>query len=90
MSGSSESLERKLGKPDWKQWWPVYGLFQEAIDEREGRPIVGVEVSEGGTKRIKPLTYIGNSLYQSASIVAFSALSACGIYEVKNLVSQLF
>jgi len=39
------NLEQKVGKPDWKQWLPVYGTYQVMKDYNDGRPILGEEDS---------------------------------------------
>ena len=39
MESTSESLEERLDeKPDWKQWIPVYGIYQIKRDLDEGKP----------------------------------------------------
>ena len=35
-----ETLESKIGKPDWKQWLPVYGLYQVMRDNLKGKPSI--------------------------------------------------
>ncbi len=35
--------EDKVGKPDWKQWLPVYGTYQTIKDYNAGKPVLGEE-----------------------------------------------
>ncbi len=40
MENKVESLEKKLEKPDWKQWLPVYGIAQIFKDGAARKPRV--------------------------------------------------
>jgi hypothetical protein len=60
----SESLERKLEEPDWKQWLPVYGLIQTLRDIHNGKPTIleNSEFTKGlgffGYQVVSPTTII--------------------------------
>jgi hypothetical protein len=60
-----DSLEKKLEKADWKQWLPIYGLYQLHQDSKAGKPLAI------GMKTKKEAVYLKWSYqtYQSNSIV---------------------
>lgn len=60
MEHKPESLERKLGKPDWKQWLPIYGIYQIIKDSHNNKPTM---VDERDSAK-----YWGMTIYQSVSI----------------------
>ena len=33
-------LENKIGKPDWKQYVPVYGIYRAISDDKKGLPSI--------------------------------------------------
>lgn len=56
-----KSLENKLEeKPDWKQWLPVYGIYELIKDGLNKRPIVNPNSA------LAKYTWV---IYQSASII---------------------
>lgn len=63
---SSESLEGKL-KPDWKQWIPIYGIYQTEKDFDEGKPVIMNRAC---------------SSYQALSSIAVSAGVIYGLFKL--------
>ena len=74
---SAESLEGKL-KPDWKQWWPAYGVYQVCKDHPAGKPTI---IDNNNQLEIL------SALYQAVSIAAIGF----GIrYGLPKLAEKLF
>lgn len=76
MKSKPESLEMMLEKPNWKQWLPIYGVYQIKKDFFRGKPTI---IDKG-----KGLSYNGSALYQAISIVgayigAINFLSELGV-----------
>ena len=69
-----ETLESKIGKPDWKQWLPVYGHFKLRKDEAAGKPVAIDNYMD---------LY---SIYQSTSFIIGSYFVMLGI---DRLISKL-
>jgi len=86
MENIFESLEKKLEKPDWKQWLPIYGIYQMKKDVAKGKPIIVSERTDEGVKPAKPLVFFGSLAYQGASI----ATGVAGVYGFYQLVEKLF
>ncbi|MCD4666202.1 hypothetical protein K8R47_00120 [archaeon] len=72
-----ERLEKKLKKPDWKQWVPVYGIYQIFKDKVNNKPSLADDFAD------KELRLFCSVLYQSTSVVAFTG----GIYK---FIEKLF
>jgi len=87
METKSESLEETLDKPDWKQWLPIYGIYQMKRDLNEGKPIIVSErTAEGLNRPARPLIFFGSLAYQGASI----ATGLAGVYGLCQLAEKLF
>ena len=67
MENKSESLERKLDRPDWKQWLPVYGIYQVKKDIFDNKPTV--------IDREFSASWIGSGIYQAVSIYGLLQLA---------------
>jgi len=73
-----ETLEEKIEqqKPDWKQWTPLYGLYQIGKDINAGKPIIyysGTRLKDG---------IIGIYVELSTSAVLIGA--TIGLYELSE------
>lgn len=59
------NLETKIEKPDWKQWFPLYGLYKVKVDNREDKPTI---IDEGiGTYELKYQAWL---VMQTCSVMA--------------------
>ncbi|MCH7568035.1 MAG: hypothetical protein IIA87_01305 [Nanoarchaeota archaeon] len=87
MEYKSESLERKLDKPDWKQWLPVYGVYQGIRDARNGKPNFILEQTEQGVKLTRPAMFVVSATYHAVTTVAVSKGIIYGLYQ---LAEKLF
>lgn len=65
MQPGHETLEGKVGKPDWKQWLPVYGTFRVIKDKLTNKPTI-IDMSKGGTG-LEVARYVGSAVYQGFS-----------------------
>ena len=79
MENKSEQLERKLEKLDWKEWLPIYGIFQAKKDLFADKPSIINDIGEA--------RYYGHLIYQAASTVAIAGGT---IYGLSQLVEKLF
>jgi hypothetical protein len=47
-----KDLEKKIEEPDWRQWLPIYGLYQLKSDSKAGKPLViGMETKKEAVYR---------------------------------------
>ncbi len=83
MKCKSESLEKKLDKPDWKQWLPIWGVYQIVKDGVNGKPSIIINRTEQGVEPAKPRVFFGSMAYQAASVLVVGA----GLYQ---LAEKLF
>jgi hypothetical protein len=59
-----DSLEKKLEKPDWKQWLPICGLYRFHLDSKAEKPLV----TQMNTKKEAVYRKWFYQTYQSSSI----------------------
>ncbi len=59
---SLKNLEQKTEKIDWKEWTPIYGIYQANKDFKEKRPNI-FDINN-------LLIFFGSALYQAVSIGA--------------------
>lgn len=63
------SLERKLGKPDWKQWIPFFGIYQLEKDLSKNNPTI-IDEEYGNKMLIEAMAvHIGSVLAVGAGII---------------------
>ena len=82
MENKSETLKKKLDKPNWKQWLPVYGIYQNIKDALNDKPNM-ILTTDGGIQPTRPAVFLGSSAYQAVSVVG----TAYGLYQ---LAEKLF
>jgi hypothetical protein len=58
------SLE-EIDKPDWKQWLPVYGIYQLVSDGFKRKPTI-IDNRRGET------IFLGSAIYQATSLIALT------------------
>ncbi|MCK4553071.1 hypothetical protein KAT80_02615 [Candidatus Pacearchaeota archaeon] len=80
MESKSESLERKLESPNWKQWLPVYGIYQVIKDKLGDKPTI-IDFERGAG------SFYGSAAYQAVSIAVASGGT---IYGLHQLAEKLF
>ena len=69
--------EEKWNTPDWKQWIPIYGVFQLIKDERRNKPSIMDD---------SIFIYVFTATYQAASV----SLAGCGLlYGAYQLMQYL-
>jgi len=68
METSRKPLEEKVEKINWKEWIPIYGVYQTIKNTREGRPSVIGTPTEEGLRNSGPLLYWGNIAYHAVAI----------------------
>lgn len=78
MENTSQSLKRKLDKPDWKQWLPVYGIYRTIKDVRNDRPSIIINETEDGVEQARLSVFSGSAIYQAASVV----VAGYGLYQM--------
>ena len=78
MENKPESLEEKLGRSDWKQWLPVYGVYQANRDFCNGKPSI---LNQDNSP------HLGILFYQTFSFLAIGSGIAYGIVQ---LAEKLF
>jgi len=80
MENQSESLEKKLDKPDWKQWLPVYGIYQVDKDIKDSRPTL-IDIGRGEA------IFLVSATYQAVSIAVAIIGTAYWLYQLAlNLI----
>jgi len=82
MEYKSQSLDRELEKPDWKQWIPLFGLREiYRANFVENVPAINDD-SENN-----PVRYRGAIIYHSITVAGTTAGT---IYGLAQLVETLF
>jgi hypothetical protein len=75
MKNKFESLEMELDKPNWKQWLPVYGIYQVNKDLFDDKPTI--------IDREDSASWYDSAAYQAVSIIAT-------VYGLSQLAEKLF
>ena len=73
-----ESLEKRLEKPDWKQWLPFWGIYQIEKDSSNNKPSVLDEE-------------YGNKMFVGAVAVHMGDILIAGagaLYWLHNLINK--
>jgi len=69
---SDEDLERRIGNPDWKQYLPIYGMYQIRRDYSRNRPLI-TDDSDGIVLNTCLAFYNGISIIAGLGAVAYVA-----------------
>ena len=80
MGNALQHSERELERPDWKQWTPIYGIYEIRRANATNRPAINDEESS-------PITYYGGFVYHG---VAASALGLAVLHGLAQLVEKIF
>jgi len=82
MESNTQSLERELEKPDWKQWIPVWGLRElYRANFVEGAPAINGDAAN------HPVRYYGSMIYHPIAAIGTVAGT---VYGLAQLVEKLF
>ena len=71
----SQSLESKLEKPDWKQWIPIFGLYEVSKANIKGAPAINENMID------HPIIYFGGMIYH-AMITAGTISMIYGLFKI--------